>query len=182
MHGEKVLNFRDVYFSFDEMYIWEKHYINIFKSLRTNVGKYIVYNIPTIKKIKINKKYYLTYYLTNDFSKIDVLIKYFNKLNINKKLICFRINPKTTNKNYIYSKLKDFSIEDPKVTNVELSVNSTNYVVSIYSTILFNVSISGFIPVIDDVSYSNILSILKTRQFNLLNKKHELLSNLIYKN
>jgi len=181
MHGEKIINFRDCYSSFHQIIIWDKHYEKVFKAMNTKTNSYKKVNIDTVKKNKKKNKYFITYYLKDDFEyfkKLADLIKIKNK----KKLkICFRINPKTFFKKifFDYCKKNGFFYEDPSKTSLQKSFNSTTYIVSKLSSALHIAQKSGFKIAIDDLISMEELKYLKIRKFFVLSKNYNLLTKIL---
>ena len=182
MHGEKLLSIRDSFFEFDKCFVWDIHYANLFKELRADKNQFKIDTPPSLYFKKTNKKpeYKYTYYLGSETETDLVKIKgALSKLKIHKSKICIRSHPRYTDLNIVKKVFKMFEIEDTKDVSIEESVNNTQNVISLYSTVLYQSLISGKSIVIDDVSQPLIFKKLNDLSFILLSKPHNKLSEII---
>ena len=186
MHGEKLFNIRDSFFRFSEFWIWNKHYISLFKSLYAYKNQFKVEIPPVHKKmgkaIKLSKKKILKYYWSTDNEK-EELLYIFNGLNKLRKKgfkIIIRYHPsyKEYFLRYINSYCDNFIVEKPENKDIYNSLLETNYVLATYSTVLLEASMMGRIPVIND--YGKNISILEKLDYILVkNKQYVAFSKLL---
>ena len=185
MHGEKLLNIRDSFFVFDKCYVWDIHYVNLFKLLRADKNQFKVDTPPSLffKKTNTKPQHKYTYYLAAQTKPQLIKIKEtLSKLKIHESKICIRPHPRYSDLSVVKKVFKMFKIEDLYEVSIEESVNNTQNVVSLYSTVLFQSLLSGKSIVIDDISDNKKFEKLKELKYALLSKTPELLSNLLQKN
>lgn len=178
MHGEKLFTISDAFFRFSQCYVWDEHYVNLFKSLRVEIEQFKI-EIPRALKFSekcIQKKYYLKYYLSDeskeDLEKIAYLLKKIKNIGYR---VAVRPHPRFSNEKLIKSIFKGIELEDNTV-GIEESILSTEYVCALFSTVLNQAYFNGVKIIIDD--YSNIEKYNKLKKMNylMLNKEHKLLS------
>lgn len=178
MHGEKLFTISDAFFRFSKCYVWDEHYIKLFKSLRVDVEQFKI-EIPRALKFSkkcVEKKYYLKYYLSDeskeDLEKIAYLLKKIK--NIGYK-VAVRPHPRFSNVNLIKNIFQEIELEDNSV-GIEESILSSEYVCALFSTVLNQAYFNGIKIVIDD--YSNLEKYNKLKEMNYLmfSKDHKLLS------
>jgi len=177
MHGEKLFNIRDSFFRFSECYVWNKHYIDLFKSLYAYEKQFKIEIPPRHEKLKNNNIFHqdkkiLKYYWTSEKEK-DELLYIFNgldKLRKNGFKIIIRYHPlhKEYFFRYINSYCDNFIIEKPEYKDIYNSLLETNYVLATYSTVLSEANMLGKIPVINDYE-DNILK-LKSLDYIIVKK------------
>lgn len=184
MHGEKLLNIRDSFFKFHECYVWDQHYVSIFKTLRAYEEQFIV-DIPPCLILKNNSKrppkYKITYYLAGEEKKELINIKeILLKINVSNEKICIRPHPIYSKINLVQKIFKDFTIENFKDCTIQESFNNTECIVSLYSTVLYQGFLSSKNIIIDNLSQVEKFKKLDKLKFIVLNKPHHLISELIY--
>lgn len=187
LHGEKLFNIRDSFFRFSECWVWDKHYINLFKKLYVFEKQFKIEIPPLHKKMKDNnikplKKKILKYYWASEKEK-EELLYIFNGLNKLRKKgfkIIIRYHPlhKEYFFRYINSYCDNFIIEKPECKDIYNSLLETNYVLATYSTVLSEAKMMGRIPVIND--YGNNILILEKLDYILIkNGKYITFSKLL---
>ena len=182
MHGEKLLNIRDSFFVFDKCYVWDIHYVNLFKELRADKNQFKVDTPSSLffKKTNTKPQYKYTYYLAAETKPQLFKIKAtLSKLKIHESKICIRSHPRYSDFSVVKKVFKIFKIEDPNNVPIEESVNNTENVVSLFSTVLYQSLFSGKSIVIDDVSDSLKYQKLSELRFVLLSKPHSKISEII---
>jgi len=182
MHGEKLFCIRDSFFKFDEMYVWDEHYINLFFELKAYDAQFICELPPLFlkssapfeshneSKIKIVK-----YYLEGNQSRSEIILidewlrDYFGVE------IVFRPHP-------LYSKIKEIETYGIRLESVSVpivqSIEESDFVVSMYSTVLFQANLMGKEVIIDDVSNIRLFNYIRDSDYIMLNKKHKKMSAL----
>lgn len=167
MHGEKLFYIRDSFFRFSECYVWDKHYIDLFKNLYAYEKQFKIKIPHRHEKFTNNKKYFqgkkmLKYYWTSEKEKDELLyiLNGLNKLQKNGFKIVIRYHPlhKEYFFRYINSYFDNFIIEKPECKDIYNSLLETNYVLATYSTVLSEANMMGKIPVINDYG-DNILKL-----------------------
>ena len=176
MHGEKLFNIRDSFFRFSECWVWDKHYVDLFKKLFAYKNQFkieippwhkrlvYVYNKSLSKNKKILKFYWASeldknelHYISDGLSKLkengfEIIVRYHPY----KKLFSGAVN----------RHFNDFIIENPKNKNIYNSLLETYYVFGTYSTVLLEAYLMGKVIVIND--YENNLSKLKSMDYILM--------------
>lgn len=183
MHGEKLFNIRDSYIEFDEFYVWDEYYMKLFQEMQANVVSYKIELPRSITSIKIksnnltnNATYYLAYETNEELTSIKENLKSLDSI-FDKIII--RYHPRYADKNLIMELFKNFEIEDPREVKIEDSFNRTNYIISLYSTVLFQAHKLGKKIIIDDISKPEKLKKLSDLKYMMLNEPHLLLSDMI---
>lgn len=181
MHGEKLFTISDSFFRFTQCYVWDKHYVTLFKSLRVPVNQFKI-EIPKALKFSkqnVKKSYYLKYYLSdeneNDLKKIAFLFKKIEKKGYR---VAVRPHPRFSDEKLIKTIFKEIELEDKSV-GIEESILSCEYVCALFSTVLNQAYFNGVKIVIDD--YSNQEKYIKLKKMNYLmfNKEHKVLSQFL---
>ncbi|MCT4593969.1 MAG: hypothetical protein N4A57_06830 [Anaeromicrobium sp.] len=183
MHGEKLLIVRDSFVKFDEFYIWDEYYKNIFKKLKADEKQFIV-NLPeNLEKYKCgeySETKTLTYYLQGDetHQQLNLIKNKLQQIKDRKHLnIRIRPHPRYGDRNVVSKVLKDFNIEYDK--NIIDSLKEAEFIVSKYSTVIFEGYLMNKKIVIDDISNKKFYGKLKDLDYIILNKKHIKLSEVI---
>lgn len=182
MHGERFFSSHLAFCRFSRYYVWDEYYIKLFKSLRSPVSQFII-EIPEILNRDLARKEnynnYLTYYLADEDKKTLLSIKeIFDKFRKQEKKCAIRIHPRSSNVNLVKQIFKDYYIEDPQIVTIKKSLQDTENVVSLRSTVLFEGYCNGKNIVIDDVTQPHKYQILKELDYIMLEKPHELFSEL----
>ncbi len=183
MHGEKLYYMRDSFFEFDRCYVWDSYYVKLFNSMMAKKDQFII-EVPDSMvfedKNRKTDQYDYTYYLAAE--SIEVLQKIANALYILKgkeKKVSVRPHPRYSNMKIIKKLFSFVNIEDTGILPIENSLMQTKYAISLYSTVL-NQAVCNSVPiVIDDISNPKNFKKLKELEYICLNKRHQVLSELI---
>ena len=146
MHGEKLFDIRDSFFKFHKCYVWHEHYCNLFKKLGADENQFVV-ELPRFMKIgqtnlsvpnKENQKNIFKYYLQGDETKEQLyqLLKVLDSLSENFHIIV-RPHPIWSKRNELNVLSKKFEIENPDDITILDSLLTTDFICSLYSTVLF---------------------------------------------
>lgn len=183
MHGEKLFNIRDAFVKFDRFYVWNVHYIDLLIKLRSAKEQFIV-EVPDCIKLKVDKKseykFMYTYYLGNENEKDLLKIKQTlmdTKIPLQK--ICIRYHPRYSNETQISQIFNEFGIQDPKSITLDSSISQTNYVISLYSTVLYQAYENDKEIIIDDLTDPEKYQNLKKLKYIMISKPHLSLSEVI---
>jgi hypothetical protein len=79
----------------------------------------------------------------------------------------------------IYDIFHEFVIEDPKAVSLIESLSRTEFVVSLYSSVLYQAYLSGKSIVMDDISFPDKYKKLKDFDYIIFKKDHINLSKFI---
>ena len=93
--------------------------------------------------------------------------------------VAIRPHPRYTNLDEIKNYAPEIELENYKMLSIEQSLKRVEYAVSVYSTVLNQAYNNGIGIVLDDVSDPDKFARLRERQYIMLNKPHELLSELL---
>lgn len=186
MHGEKFFDIKDAYFHFDRCYVWDKYYVNLFKSLYAEEQQFII-ELPDSMKVNqaitTEKTVDYTYYLQDeDGKKLDLIFNSLLILKDNSKIVAVRPHPRYSNLDHINRKAKGLiEIEDTKNLSIQMSLARTHNAISLCSTVLNQAYYNEIGVVIDDITKLDEFEFLKKAKYIMFNKKHKLLSNEIGK-
>ena len=174
MHGEKTYNIRDSFFRFNRFYVWDEYYEKLFQSLRATKTLYIVNPIAVPNIDKSNCQHQYTYYLQDQ--KKEQLIRIKEKLDSLNADYVVRPHPlySTDDVNKVFD---EKNIESNSI-NIWESISSTANVVSVYSTVNYQAYLAGVNVILDDVTEPEYFEKLKDREYIMLYKPHQLLSQI----
>lgn len=183
MHGEKLFNIRDSFIQYDRYYVWDEYYISLFSDMRADIKQFHV-AVPDSVKIKLNGRatplYDYTYYLGGETVEELLAIRAtLIKTGVSSSCICIRYHPRYSQANEIKAVFSGFEIEDPTVVSLDKSFSKTKFVVSLYSTVLYQAYENGLNIIIDDVTDRGKYEALKELRYIMLEKPHKKLSEFI---
>ncbi len=178
MHGEKILSISDSFFRFSKMYVWDLHYMRLFKTLNAMQldSDYIVYrrmksNINAKQNGKI-VKYYLQIQTKEQLQRI--------RESLGKLGREYKVRPHPIYKSkWIYSVFDNAHIEDPTAVPIEASLNEAALAVAEDSTVLQQAYCHGIPIVIDDITNPRYFCELYKRQYIMMQKNNKTLSQII---
>lgn len=187
MHGERLFDIHYSFFRFSECWTWQKHYINLFKKLFAYKNQFRIEFPPRhekLRNIKIscNNKKILKFYWASEVEKKELryIFQGLNKLKNRGFKVIIRYHP--SHKDLFFRTvshyLDNFVVEDPENKNIYDSLTETYYVLSTYSTVLYEANLMRRVIVIND--YKNNLSELKRLDYILLkNRRYIPFSKLV---
>lgn len=181
-HGEKLFFIRDSFFHFDECYVWDQHYIDLFLSLRAEPSQFKV-SIPPSMKVDVEKysdkkyyadyKYYLASYTEDVIKSIVQSMSFVRK---EGKSIKYRPHPRYSDIILLKKFVKEEEIEYPQEVSILQSISNIEYAVSSYSTVLVQAYFSGKKILLDDVTYYDQYIKLSKMKYILSQKNNGILS------
>lgn len=178
MHGEKVYYIRDSFFRFHRCYVWNEYYKKLLLSLHAEESQFII-ELPPMLKLNVGKyysksdysdyKYYLAIYTKEQ---LDSIIKSMSVLVSKGYTIKLRPHPNPLYSNLpLLEKMVDKSlIEYPSKVSILTSVASMHGAIGAYSTVLNQAYYAGKEVILDDITYLDEVSKLKSRQYILLSE------------
>lgn len=182
MHGEKLFFIRDSFFKYDECYVWDEFYIELFKKLRADDNQFIIAVPKSLEfdDIEKNQKVYdYTFYLAAETGdRLKNIAKALNQIKEKGYLVSVRPHPRYSNESEVRQVFSDFNIEPFTEISIEESLMNTKNAISGYSTVLNQAYRNGIGIVIDDVSDVEAFNKLKEYQYIMLNKPHSILSKV----
>ena len=181
MHGEKYFYIRDSFFRFNECYVWDSYYIDLFKELRVEPGQFKTAVPPSLKiHSDAGKDCDYTYYLTVECGeKIKRIITALKQISQKGYRTAVRPHPRYSNIKEIRMLADGIEIEDSNIISIDDSLGRTKNAVSLYSTVLNQAYNSNVGIVIDDVSDPKRFSLLDEFEYIMLKKEHKLLSDIL---
>ena len=184
MHGEKLYYIRDSFFRFDQCFIWDRHYYELFKKMRADTRQFVISIPESLKKSEkenITKVYDYTYYLGAENSKQLMLIReVLDKLKcVANQTVCVRPHPRYSDMDVVNKIFREIDVEDIKRITIEESICRTRGAISLYSTVLLQAYNNGISVIIDDMTSIEMFEKLKDLDYIILNKEHRLLSEIV---
>lgn len=186
MHGETYLSPLHAFVRFSRFYTWDEQYIEhyvITGSLREFFRVYATcrfrMNIPVYER----KEFFITYYLQgqNEYQLRNIchILLYFTK---HGKKCAVRMHPKVSDKILIHNLFDHtgIKIEENNIP-IERSYALTDYIVSMYSTVLSEAYANGLTAIIDDITDKETYNNLHKVMYINLNRIHGRLSELLNK-
>lgn len=180
MHGEKLLSPFNVLGNFDNMYVWDEHYLRLFQRLKYRTNNFIIENpwkenqLPSPTGL-VDYTFYLN--LENEKS-LHFIVDIAQRLNASGKTVRIRLHPSQIKEERL-KRIVPKSMYDNDIKDIFQSIANANYVVSKYSTVLFQAYSKGKKIVIDDVSNPEEFRKLKQLDYIMLEKEHLLLSSIV---
>lgn len=185
MHGDYVLSKERAFVRFSRMYLWDEHYVDIFKWSRCPAEQLKVY-MPKAYHIDLPEMengpaYDFTYYLNGDDAQVQMIVDMLKK-QIACGLKCkIRPHPRFSDREKI-EKLcspEGITVEDPLKESLAYSIANTRYVIGRCSTVLSQAYYAGKKIIIDDVSEPESFEQLAKQAYIMINKPHQLVSEFI---
>lgn len=183
MHGEKLFYIRDSWFQYDECYVWDKHYVNLFVDMKACPEQFLI-EVPYGVKIDLDRysnkefyadfKYYLGIYSENE---IETIVNSLKSIKDKGFSVKFRPHPFYSDIALLKRFVDETEIESPAIS-IMCSISNTRYVIGSYSTVLNQAYYSGRRIVLDDITYIEQYNKLKSLNYILNNKCSIRLSEL----
>lgn len=183
MHGDKFLHIHDSFFRFHRCYVWDEHYVNLFRTMRAEPTQFRV-EVPDSLRFQVTqipeKCYDYTVYLGAEGR--EALIKLHEVLSALKAQgasVNVRPHPRYTDKEILSQLYTDMHIEDTSSETIEMSVLKSRAVISQFSTVLLQAHYNGIPVVIDDITNPERFAKLEELRYIMLNVEHKLLSETV---
>ena len=158
MHGEKLFNIRDAYFHYDECYVWDRHYVELLKSLKAEPTQFRIAVPPSLKieiaqykneAVYADYKYYLAGYDENTLAAIVAAMAFARR---EGKSVKYRPHPRYSNVGLLKRYVSDEEIEMPQEVGIQESVANVGCAVGSYTTVMVQAHFSGKQVMMDDVA------------------------------
>lgn len=184
MHGDYLYKLCFAFQKYSKYYIWDETYREFFSSLKCTFPMNI-YKPAKLKGIAREKnerecEYFATYYFSNETNEsiatVYSIFSKFEKMGLQCKV---RPHPRFSNTKEINKVFKDIFVEDILNYTLEQSIEESLYIVGLNTTVLTQAYYSNKRVVIDDVSMRKEYQELKEEKYIMLNRKHELLSQIV---
>jgi hypothetical protein len=184
-HGERMLQITCSFFHFDECYVWEKHYKDIYKRLKVSSEIIIERPLSILMNIESHKNSQLyadcKYYLAGESEEQMVVIRE-NMKRIGKLGMTWKVRPhhNYTNTQLLHRLFKEDEIENNSIP-IEDSISNLKHPISLYSTVLYQAASNGLIPIIDDLTNIKRYNQLLDLNYIIISKQHIKLSVFLSK-
>jgi hypothetical protein len=182
-HGEKLFFIRDSFFHFDECYVWDKHYVDLFISMRAEGSQFII-SLPPSMQVDVEKyrdeqyyadyKYYLSAYNEEVIKSIVESMLFVKQ---EGKKVKYRPHPRYSDIELLKKYVSEEEIEYPPKVTILQSISNLEYAVSSYSTVLSQAYFSGKKVILDDVTYKEHFEKLSNMNYILSKKNNSTLSS-----
>lgn len=184
MHGDYLYSLAFAFQKYSHYYIWDDVYNRMFLDLKCDCPM-TVYQPKKLSGIakKLDEhecSYFATYYFSAETREQALKIKeaflVFEKRGLRCKI---RPHPRFSDIAMLSEVFAETEIEDPKNYSLADSITDSVYTVGLNTTVLSQAYFSGKKVAIDDVSAPSEYQELKDRQYIMLNRPHELLSDIV---
>lgn len=184
MHGDKAYDIRDTFFSFDRCYVWDRHYVDLFRDLRAQPEQFITELPPSMRLPRRESSWErvdATYYLANETEEqIRTILNSLSVLSRQGKKVALRMHPLyPEHAKLLYENPYGLLVEEPRDVPIEDSLLRTGCVISLFSTVLLQASANGIPIVIDDMTDHARYLALRSLRILAMEKEHSLLSDLV---
>ncbi len=182
MHGEKLWFIRDAYFHYDECYVWDEYYANLFRSLKAEPTQFRVALPPSMQidtDTHINPdayadyKYYLALYSE---AQIASIVRSMGFVKQEGKTVKYRPHPRYSDMELLRKYVAEDEIEYPSKVGIIDSISNLEYAVGSYTTVLSQAFFSGKHVVLDDMTYHQQYEDLKKMRYILASENLNTLS------
>ena len=182
MHGEKLWFIRDAYFHYDECYVWDEYYADLFRSLKAEPRQFRVALPPSLQidteahsslNAYADYKYYLALYSEEQIAGIVRSMAFAKQ---EGKTVKYRPHPRYSNLDLLRKYVTEDEIEYPSQVGILESVSNLEYAVGSYTTVLSQAYFSGKKVILDDITYRQQYEDLKKMKYILANNNLDTLS------
>lgn len=186
MHGEMFYYILDSFCHFNRFYVWDEYYQNLLGQLRAKADCFIIEQPRSVLidldaiNVEGMTTYDFKYYLQlQEGDKLKCIAETMLKLKNAGYDICVRCHPRTINIKEIESLFVGIDIEKPSDLSIEKSIKSTQNIVGLNSTVLFQTYVSGGNVILDDVTDKQLFKKLEKLDYILMKKECRRLSEYI---
>lgn len=186
MHGDFLKSIRFCGFRFSRFYVWDEHFKTMFTSLGNDTTPYIA-EMPESLTMACRKpeadevfEYYLTYYLGNENDDgLRRIKEAVDKLTERGHRCKIRIHPRETVLKKAEQIFGEDMLELPSRVSLKESMESSEYLCALCSTVLYQGYMCGKKIIIDDISNPEEFERLKEKEYIMLSRRTFALSELI---
>lgn len=173
-HGDKLFNLRDSFFYFHKMFLWDNHYMMLFKELKAQIDRVDIELPPMLQSsVEADPDHDWTYYTQMDDEEAYQRLKPFLK---SIKGVHMRVHPRYGNKRFVE---EIFGLPIEHYIDIETSLSRTRGVIGIYSTVLYQGYLLGKEVLLDDLSNPTLFERLKGVDYLLIEKECQTLSEYL---
>lgn len=185
-HGEYWRRLSGSFFYVHKYYAWDEYYIKLHNEHRAYIPTYYIQIPEAISNlgvvIKDSYPYFGTYYLAYENRKeLNSIKQIFSELRENGRECKIRLHPRgrISNERLVRTIFAEYCVEDCDNVSLGESMNTSQYLISIRSTVLLQGYINKKNIIIDDMTDRILYEKLADWGYVMLAKKHERMSNII---
>lgn len=173
MHGEKLYFIRDTFFHYDECYVWDEHYVDLFKMLKAEPTQFKIalppsMHIDTLKYSNPLAYADYKYYLANfNEEEIISIVDSMDFARNEGKSVKYRPHPRYSDMNLLKKYVLEENIEYPKMVSIQESIANMGCAVGSYTTVMVQAYFSGKDILLDDVTFKRQYDKLKELKYIL---------------
>jgi hypothetical protein len=183
MHGEKLYFIRDAFFHYDECYVWDEYYADLFRSLKAEPSQFRV-ALPRSMKLELtinhnpniyaDYKYYLALY---NEKQIKSIVESMAFAKLEGKSVKYRPHPRYSDMVLLKKYVSQEEIEMPSEVSIMESISNLSFAVGSYTTVLSQAFFSGKKVILDDITFQSQYEKLKEMKYILSSTCSTTLSN-----
>lgn len=182
MQGDMFGSPRASFFHFDKCYVWDQHYVEVFLSFGAYPGQFEISMPGCLQKIEgdhshktVDYIYFIGGYPGEDW---PIIRDAMDKL-VEKGYVCeVRPHPRWSDIEKINKVFQGLTIQDTSKVSVYDAILMTKNAIGLSSTVMLQAYYNDVNVVIDDISDPQKFKMLEGYQYIMLNKPHQLLSEL----
>ena len=176
MHGERLINIRNAFFTYDKCYVWHEHYKRLYLDLRSGtLPEDFIIEMPDVLKIDVPRyldancysdyKYYLA---EQSYDEMVCIVTTMNILKGSGLNVIYRPHPRYTDVEMLRNLVRADEIEYPREVDIRTSIASCQYAIGSYSTVLLQAYLCGKGVLIDDITYKDRIELQRQARHILL--------------
>lgn len=183
MHGERLYTLKTAFFRCTEYYAWDQDYVNLLYSMRCERSQFRIEVPNALLQPEYNgkkdKEYDYTIYLQEESDEsIAALQKVCEKMTSHGLRVAVRPHPRFSRRSF-EKYFHGVEIQGSQDITLAESFSRTKAVIARFSTVLYQAWYIGIPIVIDDYTLPGQLERLRDLRYVMLDKPHELLSDVI---
>lgn len=185
MHGDDYYTIDKVDTRYTKYYVWDQHYIEMYCELRCPREQFVVYMPKKLSgivepRIEGDYEYFMTYYFSAESKKtiqgVWNAFEVFRKAGLKCKI---RPHPRFSDVKYLERMFENYVVEKNSQTSLHDSMDNTEYIASLNSTVLSQAYYSRKKIAIDDYSDPERYQAIIDRKYIMIKKEHTLISELV---
>lgn len=185
MHGEYMYTLDKAFMRYTGYWVWDTYYEKMFTRLRF-AGKFHVYvpgkYSPIDFSLPCEHKYFITYYFGEETAEtVNKVKEIFDMFAAHGKECRVRPHPRFSDIENLKKVFSEHTVEDTHSVSISDSIRSTEYLLSVRSTVLTQAYYNSRKIVIDDCTDKALFDSLIEFDYMLIDKADCLLSELIEK-